>query len=1034
MNLHALRSSFRDQTSMPPENRSVHSTSNDDHTFNRCFIGPMPVKMFTAEEVQSIVQMEDHPENVRSGSLFKAMDARAFYFFLRQGGKPEDWDEATREDVRSKMINRWRESEWIRTLRRHHEHLAVGLTSGKRWIGNSFDIGDVLGVNVLNKHASSSLAQTSLLATDIGQSTAPTSSSVDPRSLATAPSPSLSPPVGDSPSSSIPHEVLNHTNMNDMYSSSSALLPGPPADSSADEHHAGPPRSILRNRHDSSASAGLENTGPIARSAPLNRGPRHGFSKRNKLAPRAVRYADVADQTVGGIPQADTPVSPNAVLSRRGSQVNDSSAGAALGTNFAQDFRWGDVVLRDRMLVRVSYTKTEWLPVNFDETQNRRTSNLRYEDWAEFMVVWRKDRLELYEDYTIPGKELLTGHKNLAFLIPLKSERTSVSLYSFADLTFCVLCPPTPVQDGQMRARTLLHRSKEGTNVFVFKVKSRTRAQDWMWHLWRHAGGEIPPFIEIRCPDIETRVKIDVPDTVNVERTFEMFGRMNVINLVRKALGSAHGSSEATSRDWKHVVEREIVAGKTLALAWRLGTQLDWIWQEEDVQGSARRWAVLSGLAFRQGVKMPHLEIRLAEHFPSTIHLPSGDELREPPGIEGYLDRIKPQGQARQRVYVVSHDGNLFALSPWDANPPAPPTSHFSRMVLDEQRDAAQYERDLFESEVKRGTAQIRAAYGVLDLKNIRSVKRLHHMHSDEQRDANEEDEGGHEGLARVHDKAQMRLRRSFEIVLTSGSVLRFEAHSCRDCLEWIDKLLALVTYWSQRTRVDAKEEMNLANTTSLKLLLTSQRSKQAHSYAEPPVDPGSLSALHSLYHWCSLNNCRNILRAGRVFTRKGLRGQYKLVQLFLVSGYLVQYHVSPRSSLHHRRRRDINLMDAYVCSGYLAALALRRSEYDPYAPNAPRRYHDGLQADEPEEDVLFIISYRDSQPSNARGQGSSSSAGPIPSLSAKHKTVVFRTRSRVERDAWCWALGCEIDKIVRLHKDREQKLRETGGLVNLSR
>ena len=110
--------------------------------------------------------------------------------------------------------------------------------------------------------------------------------------------------------------------------------------------------------------------------------------------------------------------------------------------------------------------------------------------------------LELYEDYvcpympyqfqfhvdrieqTIPGKEYITGHKRLAFIVPLASDRTSVSLYSFVDLTFCILCPPTPVRNGYSRARAFLHLSKEGTNVFVFKVKSRTRARDWLWHLW----------------------------------------------------------------------------------------------------------------------------------------------------------------------------------------------------------------------------------------------------------------------------------------------------------------------------------------------------------------------------------------------------------------------------------------------------------------------------------------------------------------------------------------------------------------------
>lgn len=57
------------------------------------------------------------------------------------------------------------------------------------------------------------------------------------------------------------------------------------------------------------------------------------------------------------------------------------------------------MIASDRMIVRVSYTRERSLGATFDENQNRSTQHLQYEDWAEFMVVWRKDRIELYEDY-----------------------------------------------------------------------------------------------------------------------------------------------------------------------------------------------------------------------------------------------------------------------------------------------------------------------------------------------------------------------------------------------------------------------------------------------------------------------------------------------------------------------------------------------------------------------------------------------------------------------------------------------------------
>lgn len=51
------------------------------------------------------------------------------------------------------------------------------------------------------------------------------------------------------------------------------------------------------------------------------------------------------------------------------------------------------------MLVRVSHTDADSIGTSFDENQNRITSHLEYEDWSEFVVVWRKERLELYEDH-----------------------------------------------------------------------------------------------------------------------------------------------------------------------------------------------------------------------------------------------------------------------------------------------------------------------------------------------------------------------------------------------------------------------------------------------------------------------------------------------------------------------------------------------------------------------------------------------------------------------------------------------------------
>ncbi len=51
------------------------------------------------------------------------------------------------------------------------------------------------------------------------------------------------------------------------------------------------------------------------------------------------------------------------------------------------------------MLVRIYTTKAQNINANFDETIHRTTRDLQYQDCAEYMVVWRKDIIEIYEDF-----------------------------------------------------------------------------------------------------------------------------------------------------------------------------------------------------------------------------------------------------------------------------------------------------------------------------------------------------------------------------------------------------------------------------------------------------------------------------------------------------------------------------------------------------------------------------------------------------------------------------------------------------------
>jgi len=150
-----------------------------------------------------------------------------------------------------------------------------------------------------------------------------------------------------------------------------------------------------------------------------------------------------------------------------------------------------------------------------------------------------------------------------------------------------------------------------------------------------------------------------------------------------------------------------------------------------------------------------------------------------------------------------------------------------------------------------------------------------------------------------------------------------------------------------------------------------------------------------------------------------------RLVHLFIADGHLVQYHISGLKTYHKRRKEVINLIDAYAISGLLAVHMLPSGEYQPNAPPTARRYRDGLESDDRDEDTIFIVLYYPHSYEAAMGSGHPA----IPTLGSERKILIARARSKVERNLWCWAINTEIERVARSNKDREEALRASGSV-----
>jgi hypothetical protein len=123
------------------------------------------------------------------------------------------------------------------------------------------------------------------------------------------------------------------------------------------------------------------------------------------------------------------------------------------------------------------------------------------------------------------------------------------------------------------------------------------------------------------------------------------------------------------------------------------------------------------------------LELRVAEHFPTKLTLGNGIVLEEPPAVEGYLYRYKTGSHVRDPVYLSSHNGNIFFLSTDSAHPPQPPSVSLDseagpNQEGDPSSGGGSSSMISWESEVRRGAAQMLNAKYFLDMRNVVSIRR----------------------------------------------------------------------------------------------------------------------------------------------------------------------------------------------------------------------------------------------------------------------------------------------------------------------
>lgn len=350
---------------------SAHGTPSDDKPMHRrFFIGPMPEKVLAQTEAQVRKKKKrgwfhrscapSNGDEADHDSLSNIIQEHAFQFFISQGGNEEDWGAHEAESIREEMLRRWGDSEWgeiwKRRMQKTHEPINV-----RQWVGGSFEIGNFLGVNILDephaggsRHTASSKQPSSFIRP--GSSTGASSSATHnfstagtqpvvpateinitkspeplPRKSSHA-TPLLSTTSAPGPNTFSPSSENAHDVGSASATSTTPLLIPDIDQAPLSKPHSDVPRKLFKSsmtipsRHNTNENVGISTSA----------------SGRPVLEPQKRKSVHYTDSRA----QALAPVPPTEVLARSGSAVQESSAGATQAAATRDEIEWGDIVMR----------------------------------------------------------------------------------------------------------------------------------------------------------------------------------------------------------------------------------------------------------------------------------------------------------------------------------------------------------------------------------------------------------------------------------------------------------------------------------------------------------------------------------------------------------------------------------------------------------------------------------------------------------------------------------------------------------------
>lgn len=307
---------------------------------------------------------------------------------------------------------------------------------------------------------------------------------------------------------------------------------------------------------------------------------------------------------------------------------------------------------------------------------------------------------------------------------------------------------------------------------------------------------------------------------------------------------------------------------------------------------------------------------------------------------------------------------------------------------------------------------------------------------------------------------------RTFELVLRNGLVIRLQAYDTTTKKEWKKRLRELIKYWKHRTA----DEMGLYKSTRKKNIDLLGIDEDAEAFIGQFAKKWEVMQAYAspeLYNMCGISCCRTIHMSGFLYRKPRLHSTFSLVSVILVPGHLLVFSPTLRTrsgkdipTIHHERQHGLglDLSTCYLYSGLLTEndLLYTNQTFDSNRPgrHGLHRWYAEDQWRVSDEDVMctFVLWFQrrkewlrvpgssavkalaasagdteanlpqnmaqrrgsksDKQQDEASG-GKKARLKRVSQLGVKGRSIVFKARSRAERDRWVLALSTEIDRLA---------------------